>query len=118
LHQEEQSVNAFLSFGQFLDVLPVRASKGFALRYFADQWGVPLEHILAAGGSGTDEDMIRGNTLGVVVANRHNEELSQLVDLERIYLAERPYAAGVLEAIDHYDFYGECRIPGNLPETV
>ena len=32
LHQEDQSVNIFLSFGQFLDVLPVRASKGFALR--------------------------------------------------------------------------------------
>ena len=111
LHQEEQSVNTFLSFGQFLDIIPVRASKGFALRYFSDQWGIPLENILAAGGSGTDEDMIRGNTLGVVVANRHNEELSQLVDAERIYFAERPFAAGILEAIDHYDFYGECPVP-------
>ena len=117
LHQEEQTVNTFLSFGQFLDVLPVRASKGFALRYFADQWGVPLEQVLAAGGSGTDEDMIRGNTLGVVVANRHNEELSQLVDVERIYFAEQPYAGGVLEAIDHYDFYSECRIPESSQET-
>ena len=66
LHQADLSVNTFLSFGQFLDIVPVRASKGFALRYFADQWGIPLEHILAAGGSGTDEDMLRVNTLAVV----------------------------------------------------
>ena len=79
--------------------------------------GYPPVHILAAGGSGTDEDMIRGNTLGVVVANRHNEELSQLVDAERIYFAERPFAAGILEAIDHYDFYGECPVP-ETPQEV
>jgi sucrose-phosphate synthase len=111
LHQQDQAVNVLMSFGQFIDVLPIRASKGFALRYYADQWGIPLEHILVAGGSGNDEDMMRGNTLGVVVANRHNEELSGLVDLERVYFAERPYAAGILEAIEHYDFYRECRVP-------
>ena len=111
LHQHEQTVNTFVSFGQFLDVLPVRASKGLALRYFADQWGIPLEHVLAAGGSGADENMMRGNTLAVVVANRHLEELSQLADLERIYFANNPYAAGLLEAMEHYDFFGECRVP-------
>jgi len=40
-----------------------------------------------AGGSGADEDMMRGNTLAVVVANRHHEELSQLIDQQRIYFA-------------------------------
>ena len=111
LHQQDQTVNTLLSFGQFLDVLPVRASKGFALRYFATQWSIPLEQILAAGGSGNDEDMIRGNTLAVVVANRHQEELSELVDAQRIYFAQKPHAAGILEAIDYYDFYGQCRMP-------
>jgi sucrose-phosphate synthase len=111
LHQADQSVNLFLSFGQFLDIVPVRASKGLALRWFAHAWDIPLERILAAGGSGTDEDMMRGNTLGVVVANRHHEELSQLTDAERIYFAQRPFAAGILEAIDHYDFFRSCRVP-------
>ena len=78
LHQNEQTANTFLSFGQFLDVVPVRASKGFALRWCADQWDIPLENILVAGGSGADEDMMRGNTMAVVVANRHHEELSGL----------------------------------------
>jgi sucrose-phosphate synthase len=111
LRQEEQSVNVILSFGQFLDVLPIRASKGLALRYVASRWDIPLEHILVAGGSGADEDMMRGNTLGVVVRNRHHEELSQLVDVERIYFAGQPFARGILEAIDHYEFYGACNVP-------
>lgn len=111
LHQGEQTVNVTLSFGQFLDVLPIRASKGFAVRWFADQWGVPLEQILVAGGSGADEDMMRGNTLAVVVANRHNDELRTLAEAERIYFAQAGYARGILEAIGHYDFYQRCRVP-------
>jgi sucrose-phosphate synthase len=111
LRQHDQTVNLFQSQGRFLDVLPSRASKGFALRWFAEYWDVPLERILAAGGSGADEDMLRGNTLAVVVANRHSEELSQLVDVDRIYFATKPHASGILEAIDYYDFYGACGIP-------
>jgi sucrose-phosphate synthase len=111
LRHEELSVTVVHAFGQFLDIIPVRASKGLALRYFAQKWDIPLEHILVAGGSGADEDMIRGNTLAVVVANRHHEELSGLVDLDRVYFARRPHAGGILEAIDHYDFFRSCREP-------
>lgn len=104
LRQEEQAVNVYLSFGQFFDIVPVRASKGLALRYFAQQWRLPLERILVAGGSGADEDMMQGNTLAVVVANRHREELSGLREPERIYFAAQPFALGIIEAIAHYDF--------------
>jgi len=110
LHRNEQAVNVFYSFGQFLDIVPVRASKGFALRWFADQWDISLDHVLAAGGSGADEDMMRGNTQAVVVSNRHNEELSELTDVERIYYARQPYAAGILEAIKHYEFLDTCGV--------
>lgn len=111
LHQEEQSVNTIISFGQFLDILPIRASKGLALRYMAATWDIPLDHILVAGGSGADEDMMRGNTLAVVVGNRHHEELSQLEDIERIYFAQAEGAGGIIEALDHYDFFRSCHIP-------
>ena len=117
LHQEEQSVNVILSFGQFLDVLPIRASKGLALRYMAATWDIPLDHILVAGGSGADEDMMRGNTLAVVVGNRHHEELSQLEDVERIYFAQAAGAGGILEALDHYDFFRSCTMPARSDET-
>jgi len=111
LRSRDVTANLIQSFGRFLDVVPARASKGRALRYVAQRWGIPLERILVAGGSGADEDMMRGNTLAVVVANRHGEELSQLADLERIYFAGRPYALGILEAADNYDFFGSCGLP-------
>jgi len=104
LHQQEITANVICSFGQYIDIVPTRASKGQALRYVALRLDIPLEQILVAGGSGADEDMMRGNTLAVVVANRHEEELSQLVNLEWIYFARKAHALGILEAIDHYGF--------------
>jgi len=111
IRQNDLTANVFISFGQFLDIIPSRASKGQALRYVAQRLDIPLGHILVAGGSGADEDMMRGNTLAVVVGNRHHEELSGLTDQESIYFADQPYATGILEAIDHYDFFNNCEIP-------
>jgi len=111
LRQKELTANVTCAFGQYLDILPSRASKGQALRYVSQRLEIPLEQTLVAGGSGADEDMMRGNTLAVVVANRHHEELSQLTEQESIYFAAQPYAQGILEAIDYYDFFSTCRIP-------
>jgi len=111
LHQEGQAANVVLSFGQYLDIIPVRASKGLALRWVAERHDIALDRILAAGGSGADEDMMRGNMLAVVVANRHNEELSDLVHGDEILFASRPYAQGILEAIEFYEFFESCDIP-------
>lgn len=105
LRKEEQTVNVIYSFGQYLDIIPIRASKGLALRYISHLWAIPLENILVTGGSGADEDIMRGNTLAVVVANRHEEELSDLIDMDRIYFAKKSYAAGILEAIEYYNFF-------------
>lgn len=104
-------MNVMLSFGQFLDIIPSRASKGQALRYVAHRLDIPLERILVAGGSGADEDMMRGNTLAVVVNNRHHEELSQLVEQDKVYFAEQKYAGGLLEALEYYDFFSTCKEP-------
>lgn len=107
MRSKELTVNVIHAFGQYLDILPVRASKGQALRYVAQRWDIPLENILVAGGSGADEDMMRGNTLAVVVANRHHEELAQLEDLEQIYFAQQDHALGILEAVEHYSFLAD-----------
>lgn len=103
--RNEQAANIVFSFGQFLDVLPVRASKGLALRWCAEQLGFPLGNTLVAGVTGADADMLRGNTLGVVVDNRHLAELSDLSNTDKIYFAKKPHAAGILEAMDHYEFF-------------
>lgn len=110
LHQNEQTANVVFSFGQFLDITPIRASKGLALRWFCEQWDIPLENTMTAGGSGADEDMMRGNTMAIVVANRHEEELSDLSDIEKIYFAGQPFASGIMEAIEHYNFLESCEV--------
>ncbi|RUM94636.1 MAG: HAD family hydrolase [Thiothrix sp.] len=110
LLQSDISVNVIIAFGQYLDIVPVRASKGFALRWFTEQWDIPLENVLTAGGSGADEDMMRGNTKSVVVANRHHEELSELTDIEHIYFAKKAFAAGILEGIEYYEFLRHCEV--------
>ena len=111
LRQKDITANVMLSFGQFLDVIPSRASKGQALRYVSQRLDIPLEQTLVVGGSGADEDMMRGNMLAAVVGNRNHEELSQLVDQERIYFAGQDHAQGILEAIDYYDFFHACAVP-------
>jgi sucrose-phosphate synthase len=88
---------------QFLDVLPVRASKGHAIRYLAYRWGLPLENFLVAGDSGNDKEMLLGDTLGVVVGN-YSQELETLRGMERIYFAAGTYAGGILEGLQHYHF--------------
>jgi sucrose-phosphate synthase len=98
----------------FLDVLPVRASKGHAVRYLAYKWGLPLRAFLVAGDSGNDAEMLLGDTLRVVVAN-HSPELESLRGLEQVYFANKEYAAGILEGMAHYRF-AEQPIP--LAEAV
>jgi len=89
--------------GQFLDIVPFRASKGKAIRYLSYKWELPLQHILVCGDSGNDEDMLRGNTSGVVVAN-YSPELENLRGLRRTYFSEKEYAAAILDGLAHYHF--------------
>ncbi|WP_448526049.1 HAD-IIB family hydrolase [Parathermosynechococcus lividus] len=103
LRQQKLHCRSIFSHNQFLDILPLRASKGDALRYLALKWGYPLQKLLVAGDSGNDEQMLTGNTLAVVVGN-HSPELDKLRDVPQIYFAEGHYAQGILEAIDYYGF--------------
>lgn len=109
LLRNEQAVNTVFSFGQFLDVVPVRASKGLALRWCAEQLGFALENTLVTGVTGADADMLLGNTLGAVVDDHHLDELSDLADIENIYFSKKHHAAGILEAIEHYKFFANAQ---------
>lgn len=112
LRQADQTVNVTLSYMKRLDIVPIRASKGLAIRWCANRLGIPLERFLVAGGSGADEDMMRGNTMAVVVENRrHDELITTLADVDRVYFAKAGFAQGIIEAMDYYDFYGACKSP-------
>ena len=95
--------NVIVSHGTYLDILPIRASKGRAVRYLGYRWNIPHESILVAGDSGNDEDMLTGELLGIVVGN-HAPELDKLRGKRKIYFAKEHQAAGIIEGINYYQF--------------
>ncbi len=95
--------NVIFSHGQFLDIIPFRASKGKAIRYIAYRWNIMYENILVAGDSGNDEEMLKGDLLGVVVGNYSNE-LEELRGGKRIYFSKIHYAGGIIDGVKHYNF--------------
>jgi len=102
-YNESIKANIIFSHGQFLDILPYRASKGKAIRYLSYRWNIPYENILVAGDSGNDEEMLKGELLGVVVSN-YSKELEKLRGSKRIYFAGEPFAGGVIDGLNHYNF--------------
>jgi sucrose-phosphate synthase len=103
LTQQRLRYTLIYSRDMYLDILPYRASKGKAIRYMHYKWNIPLRHILVSGDSKNDEDMLRGEMLGVVVGN-HHPELERLRGQRHIYFAKHHYAAGILEGFQHYRF--------------
>ena len=106
LHEKRIRYHLVYSHGQFLDILPYRASKGKAVRYLSYKWGIPLPNIMVCGDSGNDESMLRGDTSGVVVGN-YSKELEPLKGLRRTYFSEQEYAAGIIDGLRHYGFIME-----------
>lgn len=95
--------NLIYSHDKYLDILPFRASKGKAIRYLSYKWIIPLRQFLVSGDSGNDEEMLRGEPLGVVVGN-HSAELDTLKGARNVFFAKAFCAGGILEGIAHYRF--------------
>ena len=104
LRERKLAVQVIYSHGKHVDLLPLRASKGQAVRYLAMKWGLDLKNILVAGDSGNDEDMLKVNALGVVVGN-YSRELRKLKGHPRIYFASDHFAWGVAEGARHFRFF-------------
>jgi sucrose-phosphate synthase len=103
-------VNVVFSHEAYLDILPIRVTKGLAVRHLAFKWALPLDRILIAGDSGNDLDMLSGDALAVVVGN-YSPELEVLRGWNRVYFADGEYADGILEGIEHYNFLGKVQVP-------
>lgn len=101
LSQHQLQVQAIYSHQEFLDILPLRASKGDAVSYCANKWNFALDHLLVAGDSGNDEQMLTIGANAVVVGN-YSSELEKLRGQDLVYFADGVYAQGILEAIAHY----------------
>lgn len=104
-----------MSLGMYLDVLPVRGGSDYSMRHVLWKWGFAPEHVLVAGDSGNDAGMLLGRTLGVVVAN-YSPELNRLKNRPRVYFANQPHAAGIMEGIEYYNFLDKISIPNDRAE--
>lgn len=100
--------NSIYSHEKYLDILPYRASKGKAIRYLSYKWSIPLKNFLVCGDSGNDEEMLKGEPLGVVVGN-YSPEMEAMKSLKNIYFAKKTFAAGMIEGINHYEFIAKSK---------
>lgn len=94
------------SHGNLLDVLPVGGGKAAAVDFVCQQYDIPRGHLVTAGDSGNDLDLLEEAGFGIVVAN-HTRELSALKkDLHHIHWARAASAAGVMEGLQL--FHSDC----------
>lgn len=103
LKEEKLKNKAIYSHGQFLDILPVRASKGKAIDYVRYKFDFPVRNVMVAGDSGNDEDMLSGHARGLVVGN-HSSDLDRLRGNRNIYFSDESYAAGIIDGLHYYGF--------------
>ena len=101
---------------EWIDILPLRSSKGNAMRYLTLKWGLPPDGMLVLARTAADATAIRGNTLAVVMAN-HDSWLNRLRDYPRVYFSEKTGIDALLDGIRYYQFDSNPRIPADpIPE--
>ncbi|MEE4243103.1 MAG: HAD-IIB family hydrolase [Desulfopila sp.] len=103
LAEQRLRCNVIYTHGQFLDIVPLRASKGRAIDYLGYKYEFSPRYVMVAGDSGSDEDMVSGKTRGLVVAN-HSEEIERLKGKTNIYFSPEGYAAGIIDGLYQYGF--------------
>ena len=101
LRKSSLQARVVVSRNRCVDVLPVRASKGHALRYVSWRFGIDMSHVLTAGDSGNDIDMLRGLSRGIVVGN-YSKEVGVLKKSKDVYFSAQTNAAGILDGLKHY----------------
>ncbi len=81
-----------------LSLIPIRAGKGYALRWFAQRWDIPLEHVVVIAGESGDTDMLAGNTQGIVPLER---SLSVVVEdnAQHVEITGTRGALGIIDAL-------------------
>jgi sucrose-6-phosphatase len=110
-HLQQHNIPAQLiySSGKDLDILPHSANKGIALTFVRQQLGFSPSQTVACGDSGNDIALFTQGTRGIIVSNAQPELRqwhTQTPNPDR-YLAQTPYAAGILEGLTHFGFLGK-----------
>ncbi|MEM7499382.1 MAG: HAD family hydrolase [Pseudomonadota bacterium] len=94
-----------ISADTYFDVLPKGVSKGPSLTRLAERLGLPATRILVAGDTLNDYSMFETEFLGVAVGGSERPLLERVADKEHVLKAEGVGAAGIMDAIAHFDLY-------------
>jgi sucrose-phosphate synthase len=89
------------SHGRYLDILPVRASKGAAVTHVRHRYGLGEHQVYVAGDSANDIEMFSALPQAIVVKN-FSDDLANLSELQHAYFASTSHAAGIIEGVDHF----------------
>lgn len=97
--------NVVYSCGKYLDVLPKRAGKRQAVEFFSRLWNVERNAILTCGDSGNDLDMLTDPRFYGVAVGNAEDDLLEVLETDTVHASELPYAAGVLEGAEAFEFW-------------
>jgi len=93
-----------------LDVLPLNANKGNALRWLCRHLGIGLDEVAVAGDTGNDASMfLLPDVRGIAPDNASPELLEALIGHTAAYHAAGFCAAGVLEGLCHHRVFSKVR---------
>jgi sucrose-6-phosphatase len=108
LQQANLTAQVVFSSGRDLDILPLGANKGNAATFLRQQLQIPAAATLVCGDSGNDISLFEHAQLGVIVQNAQSEILEWYYRHRQPghYLAQQPYAWGILEGLAHFRFLG------------
>jgi hydroxymethylpyrimidine pyrophosphatase-like HAD family hydrolase len=92
-----------------IDILPASATKEHALRFLVNLLGIPNDSVLYCGDTGNDIHPLTSGFPAVLVGNAKDELREEVREvakkrgtLETVYFAKKPYAEGILEAMEHF----------------
>jgi len=90
-----------VTYDYYIDIMPAWGGKGSPVEYLAQSIGIDREHVIAAGDSGNDRDMLDRGFKSIIVSN-HTPDLDDLAGTPNLYFAQNPAALGVLEGLDWF----------------
>ena len=99
----ELGLDHLISADRFFDVLPRGVSKGPSLRRLISHLGIDAARVLVAGDTLNDLSMLDSGLNAVAVGGSEPALLDRIRDRKSVYRANGIGAAGIVEAIDHFN---------------
>jgi sucrose-6-phosphatase len=107
LQKENIKFNLIYSGSKDLDILPLHADKGLAVKYLQSKWQYDAQKTVVCGDSGNDIALFSvEKARGIIVGNARSElrDWYEVNKTEYRYFAKLFYANGILEGLHHFKF--------------